>query len=59
MAQIGRGVFEDHRTIVGKTEETEEVLFRVLKEAADVWELSETYIKEVATETWRLAQSSE
>ena len=29
MAQVGRGVFEDHRSIVGK-EETEEVLFRVL-----------------------------
>ena len=32
MAQVGRGVFEDHRTIVGKKEETEEVLFRVLAE---------------------------
>ena len=29
MAQVGRGVFEDQRTIVGK-EETEEVLFRLL-----------------------------
>ena len=31
----------------------------LLTEAADMWEPAETKSKEVATETWRLTQSSE